>query len=108
LRRPRGLPSFPASDKCKDTRYDWFVRHHGKRCWEIDALDPNILRACVEQAIKLEIDLEEWQRLETVSKAERDSLREVLTRWSKPTESLRAAGAARRRLHLIGPGNRSH
>jgi hypothetical protein len=81
----RGLPSFPASDKRKDTRYDWFVRNYGKRCWEIDALDPNILRACVEQAIRSEIDLEEWQRLETVSKAERDSLRLVLGAWAKPT-----------------------
>src|SRR5262249_3067994 len=40
-----GLPSFPAADKRKDTRYKWFVRKNfGDRCWEIDALDPNILR----------------------------------------------------------------
>jgi hypothetical protein len=47
-----GLPSFPASDKRKDTRYPWFVRNHGSRCWELDAMDPNDLRDCVEAAIK--------------------------------------------------------
>jgi hypothetical protein len=45
------LPSFPASDKRKDPRYKWFVENFGKRCWEIDAMDPNVLRACVEQEI---------------------------------------------------------
>ena len=43
-----GLPSFPATDKRKDPRYKWFVRNYGKRCWELDAMDPNDLRACVE------------------------------------------------------------
>ena len=40
-----GLPPFPASDKRKDPRHKWFVRHFGDRCWELDALDPNDLRA---------------------------------------------------------------
>ena len=40
-----GLPSFPAADKKKDTRHDWFVEKFGRRCWELDAMDPNDLRA---------------------------------------------------------------
>jgi hypothetical protein len=51
-----GLPSFPASDKRKDPRHKWFVRNYGKRCWELDAMDPNDLRDRVEEAIKDEID----------------------------------------------------
>src|SRR5262249_18903985 len=47
----RGLPSFPATDKRKDTRYPWFRRNHGARCWELDALDPRDLRDCVEREI---------------------------------------------------------
>src|SRR6185369_14416551 len=39
-----GLPSFSADDKKKDKRYEWFVRNYGKVCWELDALDPNVLR----------------------------------------------------------------
>ena len=45
-----GLPSFPASDKRKDPRYKWFVANHGHLCWELDAMDPNALRDCVERA----------------------------------------------------------
>jgi len=43
-----GLPSFPAADKRKDPRYKWFVANHGRHCWELDAMDPNDLRDCVE------------------------------------------------------------
>ena len=36
-------------DKKKDPRYKWFVKHYGKKCWELDALDPNDLRDIVER-----------------------------------------------------------
>src|SRR5262249_37878270 len=37
-----GLPSFPV--KRADPRYQWYVEHYGQQCWEVDALDPNVLR----------------------------------------------------------------
>jgi hypothetical protein len=76
------LPSFPASDKKKDPRYRWFVLNHGDRCWELDALDPNDLRAIVEDAIKEQIEPIAWNRCADVEKAERESLRHVLDSWS--------------------------
>jgi hypothetical protein len=75
------LPWFSASDKKKDPRYRWFVRNFGKRCWELDAMDPNDLRTLVEGAILLEIEPEAWDRCAVVEKAERESLRHVLDRW---------------------------
>ena len=76
----RGLPSFPAADKSKDPRYKWFVANHGHRCWELDAMDPNDLRDCVEQEIKKLIEPVAWQRCEVVNKAEQESLRSILWR----------------------------
>jgi hypothetical protein len=76
-----GLPSFPAKDKKKDTRYKWFVRNYGHRCWELDAMDPNDLRACVKREIKKLIEPVAWKRCEVVNKAELDSLRHVLDQW---------------------------
>ena len=76
------LPSFPASDKKKDTRYSWFVRRFGDRCWELDALDPNDLRNLIRKAIKDEIEPVAWQRCAVVEKAERESLRTVLDSWN--------------------------
>ena len=76
-----GLPSFPASDKRKDPRYQWFVRNFGDRCWELDAMDPNDLRACVEQEIENLVEPVAWRRCEAVNKVEQESLRTVLDGW---------------------------
>jgi hypothetical protein len=75
------LPSFPATDKHKDPRYRWFVRNHGDRCWELDAMDPNDLRDCVEQTILELIDPVAWERCEIVNHAEQESLRTILQKW---------------------------
>jgi hypothetical protein len=79
-----GLPFFPAADKRKDPRYKWFVRNYGHQCWELDALDPNDLRACVEVEIQRHIDWAAWERCKTVERAERDSLRTILKQWRTP------------------------
>jgi hypothetical protein len=76
-----GLPSFPASDKRKNPRHDWFVEHHGKRCWEIDAMDPRDLRECTERAIKELIEPTASARCETVNAAELESLQTILSNW---------------------------
>jgi hypothetical protein len=78
------LLSFPASDKRKDPRYKWFVSGYGERCWELDAMDPNDLRACVKAAINELIEPIAWERCETVNKAEQESIRGFLRRWNAP------------------------
>jgi hypothetical protein len=75
------LPSFPASDKRKDPRYKWFVRNFGDRCWELDALDPNDLRALVEESIRSEIEPVAWMRCDLVNRAEQKSLQTILAKW---------------------------
>jgi hypothetical protein len=82
-----GLPSFPATDKRKDPRYKWFTENYGKRCWEIDALDPNILRARVEEEIKSLVEPNAWKRCEVVNRAESNSLRQVLAAWARDAAS---------------------
>jgi hypothetical protein len=79
-----GLPSFPASDKRKDPRYRWFVANHGRRCWELDAMDPNDLRDHVEREIVKLIEPTAWRRCEVVNEAERESLRTILDKWDAP------------------------
>jgi hypothetical protein len=77
-----GLLSFPARDKKKDPRYKWFVRNFGHRCWELDAMDPNELRACVKREIKKLIEPVAWKRCEVVNRAEQESLKTILERWA--------------------------
>jgi len=83
-----GLLSFPATDKKNDKRYKWFVRNYGKRCWELDALDPNALRDIVQEEIEDEIESEAWERCTTVNEAQRESIRHVLDQW-KSTKRLK-------------------
>jgi len=79
-----GLPSFPATDKRKDPRYRWFCANYGDRCWELDAMDPNDLRDCVERAIVGLIEPVAWKRCEIVNRAEQESLRTILQKWRSP------------------------
>ena len=76
-----GLPSFPAADKRKDPRYKWFRTNYGNHCWELDAMDPNDLRDCVESAIAELIEPEAWNRCEIVNQAEQESLKTVIKKW---------------------------
>jgi hypothetical protein len=76
-----GLPWFEAADKRKDPRYNWFVANHGWHCWELDAMDPNDLRDCVEQEIQKLIEPVAWQRCEYINKAEQESLKTILAKW---------------------------
>jgi hypothetical protein len=79
-----GLPSFQASDKHKDPRYKWFVANHGSECWELDAMDPNALRDCVEEAIRDLIEPTAWARCEAVNQAEQESLKTIIAAWNRP------------------------
>jgi len=69
--------------KRSDPRYGWYVDRYGKRAWEVDALDPNVLRDCVEDAIRSRINTAAWERCKAVTEGERESLEYVLTSWTK-------------------------
>ena len=73
------LPSFAA--KKTDKRYKWFVAEHGQKCIELDALNPNVLRERVNNAIRSYVDMESWARMVMVEEAEKESMRDFLTKW---------------------------
>lgn len=69
-----GLPSFPARSKAQDARFKWFISRFGFDCWELDAMDPNDLRAVVRTAIDGYIEPEAWERASVTEAAELKSL----------------------------------
>lgn len=83
LTRPQtlGLLSFPATDKRKDPRFRWFRSRYGDQCWELDAMDPNDLRDCVEREIGALIEWSAWERCKQINEAERESLATTLKTW---------------------------
>ena len=75
------LPSFAADTKKQDTRYRWYAEKYGDRCWELDALNPVVLRGRVSAAIEKRLDHDAWHRAEVVEKAEKESLTTILNAW---------------------------
>ena len=49
-------------------------------------MDPNDLRACVEEAIRTEIEPVAWQRCVKVNKAEQESSADGPRCWGQPPE----------------------
>ncbi len=82
-----GLPSFEADTKTTDRRYKWFVDNFGHTCWELDALDSNELRACVEGAIVSMLDLQFWNYAIEIEKVEVASMREFHAVWESRKSS---------------------
>jgi hypothetical protein len=80
---PLAALSFPASDKRRDPRYGWYVRHTKQSRWELDAMNPNILRERVRDAIRSEIEAEAWDRVANVDRAVQDSLEKYMAKWAK-------------------------
>lgn len=81
-----GLPTFAADTKTTDTRYQWFLRHHGVQCCEVDALSPPVLRDRVEAAIRETLDPHAWARAETTERAERQSMQAFFRTWKSVKE----------------------
>ncbi|QEZ48949.1 hypothetical protein [Cupriavidus oxalaticus] len=68
------LPSFSVEDKRTDARYAWYVERYGRRCWELDAMNPVDLRERVTKAIEALMDREAWNHSVAVGEAERRSM----------------------------------
>jgi hypothetical protein len=73
------LPSFPVTDKKRDSRYDWWRDQGcGQECWELDALDPRDLRRIVEEAVLAALDVPSWERARRREPAQITRLQELL------------------------------
>jgi hypothetical protein len=78
------LPSFTIPLKPKpghtkrDPRCHGYEQRYGTQAWELDALDPNTLRAHVEEAIRSLIDWPAWGRSQDLERRDRDRLARIM------------------------------
>ena len=72
------LKSFEA--KQRDPRFQWYARHYGEEAWELDAMDPTVLRDRVREEIKRFVDEEEWERHRLTEKAEKETIKMIAGR----------------------------
>lgn len=76
----RRFKLLPLAVKPSDTRAAAFLNEHGGRCAEVDALPATELRRRVKAAIELHIDRTQWERLQRVEEAEKQTLADFTAR----------------------------
>ena len=79
----RDLPSFDASTKAGDVRHDWYVERYGRKCWELDAIDPVVLRQRVREQIETRLDLIAWERAKEIETVEVASMKRFHRAWER-------------------------
>jgi hypothetical protein len=70
------LQGFPVKRKAAGRRD--YIEEHGDRCVEVDALDPEVLRTRIRDAIEQHIDQYEWKKLQQTEELERTVLKNTL------------------------------
>jgi len=73
----------PLKPKVSDRRYAKFLRTHGRKCAELDALPAPELRSRVETAIDDHIPQDEWSKLKELERVQRESFRFALVQFKK-------------------------
>lgn len=68
-------PPNPAKDT--DARFAGYVKKFGKECWELDALEPTVIRQITEKNIKKLIDDDQWAETNRRCEAEKEEIYEV-------------------------------
>lgn len=78
----------PNPAKTTDSRYAGYIRLHGEESWELDALEPTVIAALIQDAINSVRDDVEWDRSGHEQESQRDLLRLAADRWSDVAEFL--------------------
>lgn len=75
--------SFPVQQKAQDPRFDWYVKTTKQTlAWEMDAMDPNLLRERVRTEINTYIQADAWERVAVGERAVKQSLGAVMDGWA--------------------------
>jgi len=68
----------PNPTKLTDSRSPGYVKQFGKICWEVDALNPEVLTQIVEANIESQIDLHEFQNMLTQEQLDISKLKKII------------------------------
>jgi hypothetical protein len=73
----------PNFAKETDSRYARYVEQYGPQCWELDALDPDVIAGLVRDAIEGLIQREPWDLALAEEQWNRDTLHKAAAKWAK-------------------------
>ena len=73
----------PNFAKEEDSRYARYVDQYGEHCWELDALDPDVIAALVRDAVNALIERDAWNAALAEEQWNRHTLSKVSQNWAK-------------------------
>jgi hypothetical protein len=76
----------PNPTKLTDTRSTDYIERFGHECWELDALEPSVIRQLIEDAVLEVLDQALWDAAVAREKEARGTLRKISTDWDKVTK----------------------
>jgi hypothetical protein len=82
-----GPPPNPAKET--DTRFDGYVAEFGHECWELDALDPEVIADLIRTEVEAMIDRDAWAAALAKEGRNRAALEKLSENWTKVEKSLK-------------------
>lgn len=78
----------PNPSKMSDPRAGWYVDKYGDESWELDALDPVVIRDLIQNAIESVRDDDVWQESLEIENVHKANLGRVSDNWDSVVSSL--------------------
>ena len=78
----------PNFAKLTDTRAKGYIKRYGQNSWELDALEPTVLAALIEDTVTAYRDERLWEEALTLEEQHRTNLRDAARRWDDVTRYL--------------------
>jgi hypothetical protein len=82
-------PPNPAKETHK--RFADYRRRYGRKCWELDALEPTVIDTLVRDAIKELVNQRKWKAAQAREIKNKQMLEDVVARWEDVVELVKEA-----------------
>jgi len=73
----------PNPAKVTDSRAAGYIRQYGRTSWELDALEPSVMKTMITREIRKYIDMDAWRSVEEEEEEKKRILRNVADRWDQ-------------------------
>lgn len=78
----------PNPAKITDSRARNYIAEFGEESWELDALEPSVIDALIDEKIREIIDIDLWEQVSASEQREREHLETAASRWSEVVDML--------------------
>ena len=85
----------PNPAKLTDSRCRAYIEEHGQQSWELDALEPAVLTALIQDSVRALRNEQRWQAQKAIEDRHRAQLHACASRWEEISETLKGGDDAK-------------